>query len=929
MGSDRARGTYDKTRQYRRVVPQQGRVVLEADLNEAYQILTEESRHHVLEIVGAFGVPRDPLTRSKGKGYAVTDPGDGDFSLGDGAIYVGGLRVEQDDYDLKFANQTEVLETSTLGQVFSPCEKGHRQALAVLYLREQEVSGTEDSALVDVALGGPDTAQRVRLARRVFLTRADGHARPFEEAIRHLREHGYEFDPAEMRLLRSGTLMVNASLEEARPSLSGPHAKRNYLGADNQLIRVQVSNTRRTILWGYDDASFLYRVDVDPNDKTVLTLRSMPVDAEHQPRHRQVVEVLEASTKLDPSGEDWMTAPFGLPFRLAAAFDPDSRTIQLEKPLPDDLCKTGGPLYVRVWENEQEFKPGMPVPLVNERRDPTGIEVTLAQPPFVRGDYWCFAVRPAEPTRVFPARYDKPQPPEGPREWLCPLARVDRETREVLDLRPSFDGLVREKDMIVVGPRDTEGGRTLQSILDAAVVLRRDPHAHVTIRLEPGVYTLREPLAIRPEHGDLTLEACHEGVVFRAADDCEAHAFHQGMVVLTKARNVTLRGLTFDLGWHRAWPGWFEAEELQRQSLSHELRVGVALRPLNCEDLRVVGCRFRFSEPPHEHPAFGVAVFAGGVCRRLELSNSSFTMPHEPRNLERREERFVYGFALVPARPGATDDATAFAPVLADASFCDNAFSGMTAAVMVRAEVGLVRFERNEVRGSEGGIWIFSLGPRSLLDWVIDRRYHRASLRVFVEDERLRRTASIAYLFRVESDWDVVPPMAEQAEDRVRQRKDFAGHHPMLSWLLGRLHRPEGADRRSRAAGDRFVLHIANNRIVSDAWRSGAALIVSNTDAESAGSVVVAANYFANASKLLPTGTVLVAGRAAVTGNIVVNEANERKEAHAFVLVPLIHEGKAEADMVAVTGNVFEGEVGLPDRRHGLAEWKSYNDVHE
>jgi len=39
MASDRGRVTYDERRQYRAVVAQQGRVTLEADVNEAWMIV--------------------------------------------------------------------------------------------------------------------------------------------------------------------------------------------------------------------------------------------------------------------------------------------------------------------------------------------------------------------------------------------------------------------------------------------------------------------------------------------------------------------------------------------------------------------------------------------------------------------------------------------------------------------------------------------------------------------------------------------------------------------------------------------------------------------------------------------------------------------------------------------------------------------------
>ena len=59
MGSDKARITFDEKQQYRSVVMQQGRVVLEADWNEAQDITTEETRKDALDFVGPSGTPDD------------------------------------------------------------------------------------------------------------------------------------------------------------------------------------------------------------------------------------------------------------------------------------------------------------------------------------------------------------------------------------------------------------------------------------------------------------------------------------------------------------------------------------------------------------------------------------------------------------------------------------------------------------------------------------------------------------------------------------------------------------------------------------------------------------------------------------------------------------------------------------------------------
>lgn len=166
MGSDRARVSYDPNRHYRSVVMQQGRVTLEADWNEDDTIHGEELRHETLDIVGPAGTPDD--------GYRVVQTNQPpkppfDFTIGgggpqgSGTMYVGGVRLtldapiqysQQPDWVDHFADPDWVMPTS---------ENPAANEFVYLFVREQEISAVEDSVLRDVALGGPDTAQRTRM----------------------------------------------------------------------------------------------------------------------------------------------------------------------------------------------------------------------------------------------------------------------------------------------------------------------------------------------------------------------------------------------------------------------------------------------------------------------------------------------------------------------------------------------------------------------------------------------------------------------------------------------------------------------------------------------------------------------------------------------------------------------------------------------
>jgi hypothetical protein len=87
MTIDRARDSYAPARDWRSVLAQQGRVTLEADVNEQARILTENQRVETIDVIGPIGTPDG--------GYTVTASG-GDVAVGPGTIYVGGWRLTSD-----------------------------------------------------------------------------------------------------------------------------------------------------------------------------------------------------------------------------------------------------------------------------------------------------------------------------------------------------------------------------------------------------------------------------------------------------------------------------------------------------------------------------------------------------------------------------------------------------------------------------------------------------------------------------------------------------------------------------------------------------------------------------------------------------------------------------------------------------------------
>ncbi len=426
---------------------QQGRVTVEADWNEAQLIASEETRLEALDFVGPAGTPDN--------GYAISlVPSSFDFNIGAGIMYVGGMRAWLPQ-GLEYSQQAQndwMDWSNDASWVPIPDAAPTSNEYIYLFLREQEVSAVEDSDLKDVALGGPDTAQRTRLVQHVVRLNTTGTDCPSALAAAQTTwaGEGFTLDP-DNSVASFAQLQVGFVPPSTPPTSCDPTAQSGYLGADNQLIRVQVSDAKASpqcLLWGYDDASFLYGITV--TSATSVKLQSAPVDAEHIPQSGQVVEILMAAAQL--SNGQYVAAPTGQIFTLgASAYDPDTRILTLPSSLTVALYGDGtktnpspAQVFLRVWQGTLPITPGTPQTLGT-----TGVQVTLTSTNtnnvFRSGDYWMFAVRPALPTLVYPERYaSNPQPPDGPREWICPLAVIlwTAATPTAPSCRNPFDNLV-------------------------------------------------------------------------------------------------------------------------------------------------------------------------------------------------------------------------------------------------------------------------------------------------------------------------------------------------------------------------------------------------------------------------------------------------------------------------------------------------------
>jgi hypothetical protein len=513
----------------------------------------------------------------------------------------------------------------------------------------------------------------VRLIKRVKRLKVDSGdcTAAFAQAQVWWRNNNLAFDPKTMRLLPQASLKVSFSTQASQPDPCEPVAQGGYLQPENQLIRVQIADGGAggtpKLLWGYDNASFLYRADI--SDSKTLLLRQSPVDAFHTPRTGQVIEVLRSALIIDSEQDE--TDPLkprslvrcvaeanGVIRTLSTGYQPSDRSIKLDQPLPPDYVNDSNPLFVRIWQSELDLSASesSTVELIDtSNNSTTGIVVTInmslargqLQTPI--GAYWLFAARPGTPQAVYPERFlTDAQPPDGPRQWVCPLAVIDWTGQTtsppgsppanfipiVRDCREKFDNLVELTKrklggccVITLHPEDLQADPlALQNAIDRFANYAQG----VAVCLTPGTYPLAQPLRLDARHNGISIEACHGAATIQVVPDTEVK-FLDGLVVLTQITGVTVRGIDFKPPAVRLK----DAVAISGNNVGSlpaiipsliEPHMMIALRLLDCTGVAIVDCEFQMM-PVSGVSNFAAAIFASGSCRGLSVRQSRFIGP--------------------------------------------------------------------------------------------------------------------------------------------------------------------------------------------------------------------------------------------------------------------------------------------------------------
>ncbi|HET7537598.1 MAG TPA: DUF6519 domain-containing protein [Candidatus Didemnitutus sp.] len=450
MKGDFTRNTFHAEKHHQQVLMQQGRVQLDADWNEQAKLSVRRDETTTDDLVGDCGGPADHAAFA-----CFTDPArlsaadkaalkafpaaaasvnlstfalklSRDFYLSPGRYYVDGIQCEN-DFAVPYSAQPDRRDVPAL-------DAGARYLL-YLDVWRRHITPLEDPSLREPALGGPDTATRVKTIWQVRTAKlAGGETIGCTNAV---AAYDNTIGPSTVRLTARTTKVPQSDDPCQMPDTGG------YKGLENQLYRVEVhdvggSGEAESWKWSRENGSVVVPLTgISPSTKK-LTVASLGQDQVLGFQKDQYVEILDDAIELE-----------GQPGQIIKIADVDEANCTLLLAATPTVLATGGSASngidpsrhpkVRRWEKFDTIKTSKWLLLE------AGIEVSFdydggtkrARP----GDFWQIPARTATPEateggdiewpRELDANgqpiHDNPLPilPRGVRHHYCRLGFVD------------------------------------------------------------------------------------------------------------------------------------------------------------------------------------------------------------------------------------------------------------------------------------------------------------------------------------------------------------------------------------------------------------------------------------------------------------------------------------------------------------------------
>lgn len=498
MKGDFTRNTFDSAKHYQQVLMQQGRAQLDADWNEQAATTVRRDETTSADIVGDHGGPADhaafgiAVTKADWDAALAHDEtlsrftaeirpklpdaavagNPVDFLLTPGRYYVDGIQCELEAPVFYTTQPDRPTVPPIPAEALGPAAEHNPVQFVCLDVFRRHLTAVEAPGIREVALGGPDTATRVKTVWQVrtMPVEQSEHATPTEAALSAL---------ATLRQPREALLTADTTTDPEHDVCSVP-ATAGYTGLENQLYRVEVharihsdAGERLVIKWSRNNAGLVATVrkpdSTAPADETPprrVYVSSLGPDQVSGFRAGARVELFDDRHELELSQE----ADRILGLATIQEVDRDERALILEAP---PVSSAGGN-----WFNVLDFDHGPRARqwdgLVEVSTRGTwfllecGLQVrfdsTLDR--YQPGDYWLIPARTATADSLsgeieWP-RYDadhpttpnarRPMPALEPTHHFAPLALLRWDERLVVeDLRNLFPALTAPRLFYVSG----------------------------------------------------------------------------------------------------------------------------------------------------------------------------------------------------------------------------------------------------------------------------------------------------------------------------------------------------------------------------------------------------------------------------------------------------------------------------------------------
>lgn len=427
MKYDITRDTFCKSKHYRMVNMQQGRVQVDADWNEQNNIQFHYEKEYLKDLIGKTG------TLAKDNGFAISLSGS-EFQIAKGHYYVDGILCENEK-PVEYSKQDDVLQQSTF---VDP------SYLVYLDVWERHITHLDDPYIREQALGNVDTATRTKIVWQVLTINASGldgdKCKIWENALQNIDKH------------TTGTVEARAKPSTESQDRCSLYETAGYTRLENQLYRIEVHDSgtlaTATLKYSRENGSVVSRI------------------TKYESENRLIIAKRGKDEQLDFKIDDWVeiTDDFNelhaVPGTLAKLTKVDDMTIEYSTIVLGDkiIGEENYPLSrnpkIRRWESIKNSTN----PLINSAtpRDSDGyveledgVQVRLGNGFYRSGDYWIVPARTRQGKVEWPTDTNgKPVAlgPAGIAHHYAPLALLDynkskKKFYEKGDLRSFFSSL--------------------------------------------------------------------------------------------------------------------------------------------------------------------------------------------------------------------------------------------------------------------------------------------------------------------------------------------------------------------------------------------------------------------------------------------------------------------------------------------------------